>query len=72
MASVWVGYTEYRPVTSTTTGNIGMTPYYGTTTSYQPVQTPTYNIQLSCTINFTVVNDQVQQWRSFGNHCVGK
>lgn len=70
------GGTVYQPVTATTTGNVygsrgGSATYNTTTTTSVPVQQPTYNIGLSCTIHFTIVNGVIVRWRSEGNNCVG-
>ena len=69
------GNTTYQPVTATTNGNIygnngGSATYRSTTTSYQPVTQPTYNIPLSCSVTFRVRNDRVESWQANGNHCV--
>ena len=67
-----------QPVTTTSTatayGNrIGTVNAYGTSTTYVPVQQPTYNIPLSCTVNFTVDSGgTVRQWNANGNHCVAR
>jgi hypothetical protein len=68
------GATTYQPVTSTTNGTLygngGTATYRGATTSYQAVQQPTYNVPLSCSVNFTLRNDRVVGWQASGNHCV--
>jgi hypothetical protein len=53
------GGTQIQPVTSNTRGTLtgpygGQTTYNGTTTMYQQVQQPAYNVPLSCTVNFIV------------------
>ncbi len=69
------GGTTYQPVTATTNGNIygsggGSATYRSTTTTYQPVQQPVYNVELSCTVTFRVVSDRIGSWRANGNNCV--
>lgn len=71
------GQTSYQPVNSTTNGTISngyrTSTYQATTTSYQPVQQPTYNINTSCTVNFTVsAGGRVMAWNANGNNCVSK
>lgn len=69
------GQTQYQPVTSTTNGTLSngyrSSTYSGTTTTYQAVQAPVYNVPLSCTVNFTIDSTgRVQRWSANGNHCV--
>lgn len=67
-----------QPVTTTSTatayGNrIGTVNAYGTSTTYVPVQQPTYNVPLSCTVNFTIdAGGTVRSWNANGNHCVAR
>ena len=51
----------------------GSVTAYGTSTTYVPVQQPTYNVPLSCTVNFTIDSSgTVRSWSANGNHCVSK
>lgn len=71
------GATTYQPVTSTTTGTVSngyrSANYSANTTSYQPVQQPTYTINSWCTVNFTIDSGgTVRRWSANGNNCVAK
>lgn len=67
------GGTTYTPMITRTTGMIGSTPVYGTSTTMLPTQMPIYNVPLYCTVNFTI-NDagRVTYWQATGNHCVAR
>ncbi len=65
------GYTQYVPDQTTTTGMIGNTPYTAQSNGLRAVQTPVYNIELSCTVNFTIDSEGImRRWASRGNNCV--
>lgn len=63
------GGTQLQPVISNTRGAIGSSIYTGTTTTYQQVQAPAYNVAMSCVINVRVVDDRIESWQANGNDC---
>jgi len=73
------GMTTTRPVTTYNSGTVnaygtggyGTANYAGTSTTYLPVQSPGYNIPMTCTVRMTVSpQGVVTSWASQGNHCV--
>lgn len=69
------GYSYQQPTTLTTTGNVygsggGSATYNARTATYQTVTTPAQNIQMQCTVNWTITSSGViQRWSSQGNDC---
>lgn len=75
------GGTTYQPVVTQNRGTVSTygaggyanSTYSGTSTSYQAVQQPTYDIQLSCQLNVSVDDKGViRSWQANGNHCVSQ
>lgn len=75
------GGTTLQPVMTQHTGNVSAYgtggssygTYSGTSTTYQQVQQPTYNVNLSCQLNVNVdANGYIRSWAANGNHCVSQ
>ena len=70
------GHTINQLVTTTSTASVygarvGAVSAVGTSTTYVPVQQPTHNVTVSCTVNFTLSpNGTVMRWAASGNRCV--
>ena len=73
------GITTYTPVTSNTSGNLVVNQgirqstgiYSSQTTTMLPQQAPAMNIQMSCTVHFTITSKGiVSAWRAEGSNCV--
>lgn len=66
------GYSVRTPVTTLRNGYISgdvNASYSGSSTTYVNSTTPTYNIEMSCTTRFTIINDIVASWTWEGNNC---
>jgi hypothetical protein len=75
------GATTYQPVTTNTTGNAivnqGLRQVTGSynqqSTTYIPQQAPATQVNLSCTVTFTVDKEGiVRGWNANGNYCVAR
>ena len=66
------GYTTTTPVTTNTSGVVGNTPYYGTTTTYVPQQQPATPVNLWCDLTLTISHGVLSSWSANGNNCVAR
>lgn len=71
------GYTYMQPQTTYSSGTVNAYgdygTYSGTSTTYVPVTTPTYNIALNCTTRFNVDSSGVIRSAVFeGNNCIAE
>jgi len=67
--AVLPGASYTTPVRTTTYGNVGLTPYNATSTTYLPQQGAPTVISMSCTVHFTVTQDRISNWSWQGNNC---
>lgn len=71
------GYTYMQPQTTYSSGTVNAYgdygTYSGTSTTYVPVTTPTYNISLICTTRFNVDSTGIIRSTVFeGNNCIAE